>query len=80
MEVGLVSIGAGVGGGIGGVIGLVGGPVGVGAGAVVGGGIGAGVGVAAAGIHWVAISIGRRKRKRLIFKSMCLFCLDCLNI
>ena len=47
------------------VIGLVGGPFGVGAGAVVGGGIGAGVGVAAAGIHWVAISIGRKKRKSL---------------
>ena len=65
VEFGLVSIGAGIGGGIGGVIGLVGGPFGVGAGAVVGGGIGAGVGVAAAGIHWVAISIGRKKRKSL---------------
>ena len=54
-----------IGGGIGGIIGLVGGPVGAAAGAVVGGGIGAGVGVAAAGIHWVAISIGRKKKKRL---------------
>ena len=30
-----------------------------------GGGIGAGVGVAAAGIHWVATNIGRKRRKRL---------------
>lgn len=65
VEVGLIGIGAGIGGGIGGVIGLVGGPFGVGAGAVVGGGIGAGVGVAVAGIHWVAINIGRKRRKRL---------------
>ena len=65
VEVGLVGIGAGIGGGIGGAIGLVGGPVGAAAGAVVGGGIGAGVGVAAAGIHWVAINIGRKRRIRL---------------
>ena len=30
-----------------------------------GGGIGAGVGVAVAGIHWVVISVGRKRRKRL---------------
>lgn len=65
VEVGLVGIGAGIGGVIGGGIGLVGGPVGAAAGAVVGGGIGAGAGLAAAGIHWVAISIGRKRRKRL---------------
>ena len=65
VEVGLVGIGAGIGGVIGGGIGLVGGPVGAAAGAVVGGGIGAGAGLAAAGIHWVAISIGRKKKKRL---------------
>ena len=61
----LVLGGAGVGGVIGGGIGLVVGPVGAAVGAVVGGGIGAGAGLAAAGIHWVAISIGRKRRKRL---------------
>ena len=65
MEKSLVLGSMSIGGGIGGIIGLVGGPVGAAAGAVVGGGIGAGVGVAAAGIHWVAISVGRKKRKIL---------------
>ena len=54
VEKSLILGGMSIGGGIGGA-----------AGAVVGGGIGAGVGVAAAGIHWVVISVGRKKRKRL---------------
>ena len=65
VEIGLVGIGAGIGGSIGGAIGLVGGPVGAAAGAVVGGGIGVSAGLTVAGIHWVAISVGRKKRKRL---------------
>ena len=65
VEKSLVLGGMSIGGGIGGIIGLVGGPVGAATGAVVGGGIGAGVGLTVAGIHWVAISVRRKKRKRL---------------